>query len=94
MKFRGVSLLFIFLSWNVLLGQFDIPEKPAVQTSVYDYVNLLSETQKSNLEQKLIRYADSTSTQIVAIIIETTKGEDINFLGAQWGQKWGIGQAG
>ncbi|MBT8321647.1 MAG: TPM domain-containing protein, partial [Eudoraea sp.] len=51
-------------------------------------------TQKSNLEQKLIRYADSTSTQIVAIIIETTKGEDINFLGAQWGQKWGIGQAG
>ena len=94
MRFRGVSILFLFLSWNVLLGQFDIPEKPAVETSVYDYVNLLSETQKTNLEQKLIRYADSTSTQIVAIIIDTTEGEDINFLGAQWGQKWGIGQAG
>ncbi|MCE2613088.1 TPM domain-containing protein [Flavobacteriaceae bacterium D16] len=93
MRFRGVSILFLFLSWNVLLGQFDIPEKPTVQTSVYDYVNLLSETQKSNLEQKLIRYADSTSTQIVAIIIDTTEGEDINFLGAQWGQKWGFGQA-
>ncbi len=93
MRFRGVSLLLFFLSWNVLLGQFDIPEKPAVQTSVYDYVNLLSASQKSSLEQKLIRYADSTSTQIVAIIIDTTEGEDINFLGAQWGQKWGIGQA-
>ncbi|MCX2718004.1 TPM domain-containing protein [Lentiprolixibacter aurantiacus] len=93
MKFRGVSILLLFLSWNVLLGQFEIPEKPALETSVYDYVNLLSASQKTSLEQKLIRYADSTSTQIVAIIIDTTNGEDINFLGAQWGQKWGIGQA-
>ena len=94
MKFRGASLLLFFLSWNVLLGQFDIPEKPSVQTSVYDYVNLLSANQKTTLEQKLIRYADSTSTQIVAIIIDTTEGEDISYLGTRWGQKWGFGQAG
>lgn len=93
MKFRGVSLLLFFLSWNLLLGQFTIPEKPALETSVYDYVDLLSTSQKKSLEQKLIRYADSTSTQIVVIIINSTEGENINFLGAQWGQKWGIGQA-
>ncbi len=93
MRFRGASLLLFFLSWNVLLGQFDIPEKPAVETSVYDYTNLLSPSQKTTLEQKLIRYADSTSTQIVVIIIESTKGENINILGANWGHKWGIGQA-
>lgn len=93
MRFRGVSLFLFLLSWNLVLGQFDIPEKPAVETSVYDYVNLLSPDQKSTLEQKLIRYADSTSTQIVAIIINSTEGENINILGANWGQKWGIGQA-
>lgn len=65
-----------------------------METSVYDYINLLTPSQKSSLENKLIRYADSTSTQIVCIIIGTTKGEDISMLGAKWGQKWGVGQKG
>ena len=30
---------------------------------------------------------------IVVAIINSTDGEDINYLGAQWGQAWGIGQA-
>lgn len=46
------------------------------------------------MEQKLISYSDSTSTQIVVAIISSTEGENINFLGAQWGQQWGIGQEG
>ena len=41
----------------------------------------------------MVRYSDSTSTQIVVAIISSTEGENINYLGAQWGQKWGIGQA-
>jgi uncharacterized protein len=77
-----------------ILGQFEIPEKPEKETSVYDYINLLSDVQKNALEQKLIRYSDSTSTQIVVAIIASTEGENITYLGAQWGQKWGIGQAG
>ena len=74
-------------------AQFDIPEQPKEQTSVYDYVNLLSAVQKNSLEQKLIRYSDSTSTQIVVAIINTTKGENIGLLAPRWGQKWGVGQA-
>lgn len=77
-------------------SQFKIPDKPkniSEQTSVYDYYHLLSATEKNNLEQKLIRYSDTTSTQIVVAIISSTQGENINYLGAQWGHKWGIGQA-
>lgn len=74
-------------------AQFDIPPIPTEQTSVYDYVNLLSASEKSNLEQKLIRYSDTTSTQIVIAIIATTKGENIGLLAPKWGQEWGIGQA-
>ena len=84
-----VSLFVVSLAW----GQFEIPPKPEEQTSVYDYINLLDPSEKSQLEQKLIRYADSTSTQIVVAIISSTDGENINYLGAQWGEKWGIGQA-
>jgi uncharacterized protein len=85
----AVCFLCVSLGW----GQFTIPEKPQEQTSVYDFVDLLSSSQSNALEEKLIRYSDSTSTQIVVAIISSTEGENINYLGAQWGQKWGIGQA-
>lgn len=94
MRFLRVSLLCVLICpWVTALAQFTIPEKPSLQTSVYDYIALLPPEDKRALEQKLIRYSDSTSTQIVVAIINSTEGENINYLGAQWGQKWGIGQA-
>ncbi len=87
--------LLILCSFQYGFSQFNIPDKPSKiteQTSVYQYTPLLSESQKSSLEQKLIRYSDTTSTQIVIAIISSTQGENINYLGAQWGEKWGIGQ--
>ena len=73
-------------------AQFKIPEKPEFQTSVYDYYKLLSPTQKSSLEEKLIKYSDTTSTQIVVAIISSTEGNNINYLGTEWAHEWGIGQ--
>ncbi|MDP2686236.1 MAG: TPM domain-containing protein [Aequorivita sp.] len=92
-KILLVLIAISFLSESVS-AQYEIPPIPSVQTSLYDYVNLLTPSQKTDLENKLIRYADSTSTQIVCIIIGSTNGEDISMLGAEWGQKWGIGQSG
>ena len=91
-KVKGIiSFLVLFFVLNNSFAQYNIPEKPEFQTSVYDYTNLLSTSQKSNLERKLIKYSDTTSTQIVVAIINSTNGENITYLGAQWGQKWGIG---
>jgi uncharacterized protein len=89
------TLIFLLglLGAQTIFGQFTIPEKPQEQTSVYDYIGLFSERQKINLENKLVRYSDSTSTQIVVIVIETTKNESIGILAPRWAQKWGIGQA-
>lgn len=72
-------------------AQFTIPEKPTLQTSVYDYANVLSATEKAQLEEKLIKYSDSTTTQIVVITIESLQNEDVSQLATKWGQKWGIG---
>ena len=87
-----VLLGFFFVNFSY--AQFKIPEVPKKQTSVYDYSKLLSKNEARNLEQKLIRYSDSTSTQIVVIIIDSSKREDLNYLAANWGEKWGIGQKG
>jgi uncharacterized protein len=91
-KLLLLILVALIVSENVS-AQYDIPKKPEIQTSLYDYINLFSPSEKTALESKLIRYADSTSTQIVMVTISSTKGEDIALLGARWGQKWGVGQA-
>ena len=92
-QFRTFLLVaFLFCLTAKSFAQYDIPPVPEKQTSVYDYADLLSAGQKAALENKLVKYSDTTSTQIVVVIIPSTKGEDISFLGAKWGQKWGIGQ--
>lgn len=88
-----IQLFVCLLFTQIGLAQYTIPEKPASQTSVYDYAKVLNETEKAQLEEKLVRYSDSTSTQIVIVTIESLKGEDVSQLATNWAQTWGIGQA-
>jgi uncharacterized protein len=87
------SFMVAVLSLSFSFAQYEIPEKPDFQTSVYDYYKLLNASEKNSLERKLVKYSDTTSTQIVVAIIPSTNGENITYLGANWGEKWGIGQA-
>jgi uncharacterized protein len=92
--YKKVSFFICLLFFvQAAFSQYTIPKKPDFQTSVYDYAKVLTASQKTALENKLIKYADSTSTQIVVITIESLKGESIGILTPRWAQKWGIGQA-
>ena len=86
-----LKLFVCLLFTQIGFAQFTIPEKPTLQTSVYDYANVLSATEKAQLEEKLIKYSDSTTTQIVVITIESLQNEDVSQLATKWGQTWGIG---
>ena len=96
-KVKAVRNVFLYglllLNSSFLFAQFTIPEKPNFQTSVYDYASVLSASEKAQLEEKLIRYSDSTTTQIVVITVESLKGENVNQLATNWAQKWGFGDA-
>ena len=94
--FHFVLTTLLLLIAQVNYAQFDVPTKPieSKQTAVYDYANILDTAQKSDLERKLLNYADTTSTQIVLITVPSLKGESIGLLGPRWGQEWGIGQKG
>ncbi len=96
-KFREVNMkkliiLVFFLSGIYTNAQFTIPKVPSFQTSVYDYADLLNPTEEKELEDKLVRYSDSTTTQIVVITIDDLKGESIGILTPRWAHEWGIGQ--
>src|SRR5690606_12150628 len=85
-------LLALFVS-TAAIAQFKIPEKPKLQTSVYDYAQILDAAQKSALEEKLVRYSDSTTTQIVVVTVPTINGESIGIRAPKWAHEWGVGQA-
>lgn len=86
--FFAIFLLLQNIGW----AQFNIPKVPEFQTSVYDYAKILSESEAKQLENKLVRYSDSTTTQIVFISIESLNGEYIGTLTPKWAHEWGIGQ--
>tara|TARA_B110000879_G_scaffold197433_1_gene268129 strand:- start:12073 stop:12858 length:786 start_codon:yes stop_codon:yes gene_type:complete len=90
----SVLLLFLFLlftSFNTR-AQEDLLPVPKVQTSLYDQAAFLSKGEYYALEQKLLRYQDSTSTQIVVVTLNSIGSNDIAMYGAELAQKWGIGQ--
>jgi uncharacterized protein len=89
---KSKVVLLLFLVAQTSFAQFIIPDTPKVETSVYDYAKLLSGSQKTALEQKLINYSDSTSTQIVMVTVKTINNEDIGILTPKWAHEWGIGQ--
>ncbi len=86
-------LIFVISCPLAATAQFTIPPKPQIQSSVYDEADLLKTAQENALKQKLLGYADSTSTQIVVYIVPTIKGENIGLLAARWAHEWGVGQA-
>jgi uncharacterized protein len=89
---KKLLILVFFLSGIYTNAQFTIPKVPSFQTSVYDYADLLNPTEEKELEDKLVRYSDSTTTQIVVITIDDLKGESIGILTPRWAHEWGIGQ--
>ncbi|MGA9213354.1 TPM domain-containing protein [Kaistella sp.] len=91
---RNYFLAFLLLGLNIFVFAQKVPEKPAILYPVYDQVGLLTPSQKDELNQKLIKFSDSTSTEIEVIILPTTGGEDVNYLATMYGEKWGIGQKG
>jgi uncharacterized protein len=70
----------------------EFPSKP--NTLVNDYTNTLSSTQKQQLEQKLVAFDDSSSTQIAIAIVKTVGDYDINEYALKLGRTWGVGRSG
>ncbi len=72
----------------------DIQEAPSFIHPIIDSTNTLSNDEYNSLYEKLKNYSDTTSTEILVMIANTTYGNDINLYAAELGHKWQIGQAG
>lgn len=74
-----------------LLAQ-DIPPKPNPPRLVNDFVGILSNGEQNALEQKLRSYNDSTSSQIIIVIVKTTGDYPPGDYAFEVGKRWGVGQ--
>ena len=69
----------------------DIPNKPNPPRLVNDFTNTLTPEQVQALEQKLVAYDDSTSSQIAVVLVNSLSGDDANDYALRLGRKWGVG---
>lgn len=89
---KKIFLLSLFSLLFAFAFAQDFPEKPG--TLVNDYANVLSADQKQQLENKLVTFNDSSSTQIAVAILKSVGDYDINEYAVELGRKWGVGQSG
>jgi len=65
---------------------------PAVPNRlVSDYTNTLSASEQQALEQKLLAFEDSTTTQLAVVVMNSTGDYDIADYGDRLAKKWGVG---
>lgn len=71
-----------------------IPDPPNPPRLVNDFAGMLSAAESASLEQKLVAFNDSTSTQIAIVIIPSLNGYPVSDFAFRLGEKWGIGRKG
>ena len=86
-------LLFVLLSFGTAL-KAQLPSPPTPPRLVNDYTGTLSSSQISTMEHKLVAYNDSTSTQILVLLVNDLQGYSIEQYATEIGHSWGVGQQG
>jgi uncharacterized protein len=93
---KTICLLVVAILLNSISTGFayaqDLPERPNPPRLVNDFTGILNQDEINALEQKLVTFNDSTSTQIAIVIVPTLDGYDKADYAQRLGEKWGIGQ--
>ncbi|PKP26961.1 MAG: hypothetical protein CVU06_03175 [Bacteroidetes bacterium HGW-Bacteroidetes-22] len=90
---RSIVILGLLLSFQLVIGQ-NIPEKPTPPRLVNDFAKILTTDELNRLESKLVAYSDSTTTQIVVVVVPSLDGYDKADYADRLGEMWGVGTKG
>jgi uncharacterized protein len=72
----------------------DIPQRPNPPRLVNDLANMLKPDEVQALEQKLVNYNDTTSTQIAVVTITSLGPYEVADFAYRLGESWGVGGKG
>lgn len=86
-------LLLILFLFTLGLQAQDFPPVPNPPKLVNDFTNTLTAAEVAQLENKLVAYNDSTSTQIAIVMMRSVGQYDISDYAIRLAQAWKIGGA-
>jgi uncharacterized protein len=88
--------IILFLIFNIIGSSFaqDFPEQPNPPRIVNDFAQMLTRQERQALENKLVGFNDTSSTQIAIVTITSIGDYDVADYAFRLGEKWGIGQEG
>lgn len=69
-----------------------INNPPSPPKLVNDYADVLTPDQAGALEQKLVHFDKTTSTQITIVVVKSLDGMNVADAAIEIGRKWGVGQ--
>ncbi|MCS6819623.1 MAG: TPM domain-containing protein [Chitinophagales bacterium] len=93
-KFRVLTFILAAYILCNLKGIAQFPEPQVPPRLVNDFAGFLNENEREQLENKLVAYNDSTSTQISIVTITDLGPYPASDYAFQLAEKWGIGQKG
>jgi uncharacterized protein len=81
----------LILTWSNSYAQ--IPSRPSPPVLVNDLASVFTSTERSELERRLVEFANNTSNQIVIVTLSTLDGNDKAQVAFSIGQNWGVGDS-
>ncbi len=98
MKFpiMKIKLLCIAIFCFVLCNTYahSILAYPTPEYFVIDFANILTEVQKTELENQINELAEETTVQIAIVSVKSLEGMSASDLARKIGNKWGVGEKG
>ncbi|RYD55225.1 MAG: TPM domain-containing protein [Sphingobacteriales bacterium] len=93
-RYIGCFLLLLFLPLLSIAGDKDFPAKPNPPRLVNDFAKMLDANQVMQLEEKLLHYEQTSSTQISVVTITSLGDYEIAQYAVELGNRWGVGRKG
>jgi uncharacterized protein len=92
---QKLIIVFLIVSGTILTARAqNIPARPNPPRLVNDFTATLSKSQIQQLETKLVDYNDSTSTQIVVVLVSDLGNYEAADFAYKLGESWGVGRKG
>jgi uncharacterized protein len=85
-----INFFLLFISCLAVQAQ-DFPEPMKPPRLVNDFASFFSSAEQNQLEQLLLSYYDTTSTEIAVVTVPTLHGYEANDYATRLFNKWGIG---
>lgn len=90
---NAVAALFAAAAVLCSVGASAVPSRPEPPRLVNDLAGIMTQDQADSLEQRLVAYSDSTTTQIAVLVVPDLEGQDASSYAIDTHESWGVGSA-